>query len=1104
MSGPQFVFLDPKGRRWLWIRAGVAIVVVTLLVLLVVFIRALWVKPELHMPENLRKMKSQMSALARTPKPMLPAAQTWQIFRKGPHPRIKGPAIAARPGDHKRVAAALLAGWDTRSLAALLHHAPELTHVCPDMFTVAGQPAVLRTDTDEEMLLALRASRLKVVPVLSNLVGDKWDTDAIEGLLQQPPAGRQAFIDKIASTLQSYGAAGVLLDWQGIDRTYADALVDFLKQLRQTLKADNLELWLSIPVGEDLSAFDLERIPDYVDHLVAQLHDENAEDDEPGPVASRDWFEGWMGAIMGYGDPGQWIISLGTYGYDWNKATKKVVTLSFADAMARAQESGVDPVTSSAPDYNPSFDYDRDGQDHEVWFLDATTFANQYKALGEWDCGGVMLNRLGTEDPGVWKVLADHTDAAPDPSVLHAIQDITPGKEIAQLGEGDFLSADLTADPGRRVVWRDGSDYVCETYEEWPSYPTVWHFGNTNPNHVALTFDDGPDPTWTPQILKILRDYKVRATFFVLGKHAEEHPALIRQILKEGHEIGSHTYTHPNLSEISSDQARLQLNATQRLLEWLTGRSTILFRPPYNADSMPGSLDDVKPIALATELGYMTVGESIDPQDWDRPGTDEIVRRVKEQRTEGNVILLHDAGGDRSQTVAALPRILDYLRDRGDMAMPAGKLLGLHRAQTMPAVSEAGGHTPTLITNAGLLTLRWAESFLWAFMIVTSLLTLTRSIGIAVLALKRKDKPANAFRPPLSVIIAAYNEDKVIEATLQSLLKSEYPGEFEIVVVDDGSKDETAARAESLQSARVRVVRQENTGKAGALAHGFALAKHDVLVLLDADTQFQPDTLTHLVQALEDPKVGAVSGHARVGNLRTWMARFQSLEYICGFNLDRRAYDQINAITVVPGAVSALRREAVVQAGGFASDTIAEDTDLTLSLHRAGWRVTYTPEAVAWTEAPESIKTLSRQRFRWAFGTMQCLWKHRDLILNTRFGGLGCVSLPSVVLFQILLVAAVPIVDFLLIISLATGAGTPFLLYFLAFLLCDLALALLACWIEGEPLWRAAWIIPMRFVYRPVLSYVVWRSILQMLRGAWVGWGKLERKGSVSVPAYES
>lgn len=1102
MSGSSFVFLDPNGKRWRWVRAGVALAIVALISLLVVFIQALWVRPELRMPDSLRTMKLQLKAQAKPSLRAVAAEKPWAKFQPT---RPRPPKANPEPKPGLPVAAALLAGWDTRSLQALSEHSSQLTHVCPEMMTIEGQPASLHVDYDTNVLTAVRASRLQLIPVLSNLSSNQWDTDAVEGLLQADEATQQLFIDKVLAALKKVGASGVLLDWQGIDPTYADRLVKFLGRMRSTLQDEAMELWLDIPVGEDLHAFDLDHLPGVVDHLIAQLHDENAEGDAPGPVASQPWFEGWLRTLLGYGEPGQWVFSLGSYGYDWNTTSGGARAISFPDAMARAQRSGADPVTSAGPDYSPGFSYDAEGQSHEVWFLDAATFANQLRTVGREGAAGFVLNRLGTEDPGVWQVLA-HPPASSHHH-LRELETIEPGSVIAQIGEGDFLSADLTSLPGERQLWFDEDGSIGATYKKWPVYPTVAHLGKGLPNEVCLTFDDGPDPHWTPRILDILKQRNVKATFFVLGKHAEEHPELITRILREGHEIGSHTYTHPNLSEAGDEKTTLELNATQRLLEWISGRSTILFRPPYNADAMPASLEDVQPIALASDLGYLTVGESVDTQDWQRPGADEIVRRVRDQRANGNVILLHDAGGDRSQTVEALPRILDYLEARGDVVVPSGKLIGLTPAQTMPAIEANGPKSSRVITNAGLFVLHWAEDFLWAFMIVSSILTLLRSVAIAGLALLRRRKVVHSvppYAPPLSVVIAAYNEEKVITATLRSVLKTDYTGEVEVIVVDDGSTDGTSAQVTDFGDPRVRLIRQANGGKSSALANGTAAAKHEVLVFLDADTQFQPDTLGELVRPMEDSHVGAVSGHARVGNLRTWVARFQSLEYICGFNLDRRAYDRINAITVVPGAISAFRREAIRDAGGFASNTIAEDTDLTLSLHRTGWKVTYAPDAVAWTEAPESIRTLAKQRLRWAFGTMQCLWKHRDLILNPRFGGLGCFSLPSIVLFQIVLVAAVPIVDVLLIISLFFGAGQLFVAYFLAFLLCDLFLALIACWIEEESLLQAIWVIPMRFVYRPVLSYVVWSSIFRILRGAWVGWGKLERSGTVALPAMGS
>jgi cellulose synthase/poly-beta-1,6-N-acetylglucosamine synthase-like glycosyltransferase len=411
-----------------------------------------------------------------------------------------------------------------------------------------------------------------------------------------------------------------------------------------------------------------------------------------------------------------------------------------------------------------------------------------------------------------------------------------------------------------------------------------------------------------------------------------------------------------------------------------------------------------------------------------------------------------------------------------------------------------------LVTGSGFRIWHFIVEFCWAFMIAATGLIVLRTIMVAVLAAQhfrrvRRIEAGPTYTPPISVIIAAYNEEKVIAATLRAVTDTSYIGEFEVVVVDDGSKDQTVREIEKAAfiNRRIRMVRQENRGKSEALRTGVAAARYDTLVFLDADTHFDRQTFEALVKPLSDPKVGAVSGHAKVGNLRTFIARCQSLEYICGFNLDRRAYAQWNCITVVPGAVSAIRRQALDDAGGFCLDTLAEDTDLTLCLHKRGYRVEYAPAALAWTEAPEGPVPLMRQRFRWAFGTLQCLWKHRDLVFNPQYGALGWFSLPSIWFFQIVLVALTPVVDGLLIVSLILGGWSAMWSYVLIFLLMDLILAFLACGLDGEKL-RKGWIIlPMRIIYRPMLSWVIWRALYRAFKGAWVTWGKLERTASMPV-----
>src|SRR4029434_10188874 len=358
---------------------------------------------------------------------------------------------------------------------------------------------------------------------------------------------------------------------------------------------------------------------------------------------------------------------------------------------------------------------------------------------------------------------------------------------------------------------------------------------------------------------------------------------------------------------------------------------------------------------------YLVVLENIDPQDWAKPGAEIILRRIKQQRHDGSVILLHDAGGDRSQTVEALPRILDWLHTRGDTIVPLSTLLGTTRDAVMPPVQGNGQSLTRIVSSTGFRIYHSAEEFLWAFMIVATALVVIRTLIVIWLAFRFRRGQKSDFSAPVSVVIAAYNEEKLIAETLRALLATDYKGELEVVIVDDGSTDQTGAEIERVASSesRVRLFQQENRGKARALERGLAATRNGIVVFIDADTQCQRDTLPHLLEPFADERIGAVSGHAKVGNLRTFIARCQALEYACGFNLDRRAYNRWECITVVPGAISAVRKEAIDEAGGLSLETLAEDTDLTLSLHRRRQRIVYVPDAIAWTGAPDTVAQLA-------------------------------------------------------------------------------------------------------------------------------------------------
>ena len=1109
---PPFVFHDPAGKRWPRLRVLGLLVALLLFVALTGFIQSLFVKPLLRLPASVRQIKGQLRAIQQQTLAQ-PKAQDWQKFtnlgRSHSAPPI-GPAPQPAPPHPKPgqgIRAAFFTDWDADSLRSLTEHGSQLTHLCVEWASITdGEGALYFQDISKVQRLAA-AQGIVLMPVLNNLSGHQWQPEAVEGLANGPAERRAAFILKLLGAVQEAKAGGVMLNWEQVNPVDRGNVATLIEQIASGLHSIGKELWLQVPMNEEINTFDIGRLTGTVDRFVAGLTDETSDDEPAGFIASQDWFEGWLKVIAEYDYPERWIAVLGAYGYDWNAGKRRAEEISFSEAMSRASFAGVKSIESGPPGFNPLFSYEEPGGSHTVCFLDAITFLNHLRAVRAMNLGGIAIQRLGEEDPQIWDVLAMRDVLDPPKSALEHLQKMSTSDCVTNVGQGEVVTVDDTSDGGLRLIKQTDGRYATTYTDDFPTYPTVFHQGAGDEHAVTLTFDDGPDPKWTPKILDILKEHHLKASFFVLGSQAENYPALIQRIVNEGHEIGSHTYTHPDISIISKQQIELELNATQRLLESITGRSTILFRPPYNADSNPSRVKELLPLKqVQDELNYLIVLENIDPEDWARPGASAILDRIKEQRELGNIILLHDAGGDRSQTVEALPEIINYLETRGDKIVPLSELLHIPRDELMPFSNSAQQPYVRMVTAVGFALWHRVEQTLWAFMIAATGLVVLRGLIVAALAARhhrasQKAARRSGFAPPVSVVIAAYNEAKVIQSTIDSVLDTAYPGAIELVIVDDGSTDQTAAivRQRAAAEPRIRFESQPNGGKSVALRTALSLVRHELIVFLDADTRFERGTLGALVAPLADPAVGAVSGHAKVGNLRTFIARCQGLEYTCGFNLDRRAYAVWNCITVAPGAVSALRRSALEDAGGFSLDTLAEDTDLTLCLHRAGHRVAYAHNAVAWTEAPETLRSLAKQRFRWAFGTLQCLWKHADLVFNPEFKALGWFALPSVWFCQILLVALTPAIDLLLLFSLIAGDAARMGGFFLAFLAMDMLLALVACRMDDEPLSKAWRILPMRLIYRPLLSWVVWHAILKAFKGAWVTWGKLERTASVEV-----
>ncbi len=1101
MQKDSFVFHDARGRRWWKFKFLSVGGMVVGAVALAIFLVSLVVPSQFGSPNTLESLKQKIRSFDRGNQgTVADKADKILAALRAKMGGVPGAAavvpVAAQRKPGTEIRAAFLPVEDKQAAESLAEHGDELTHLCPEWLNFAEIDGGLVEMGEPAWQILPAAGSLKVLPMLSNLERYERVPDAVEALAMAGEAEQEEFVAQLSEKLRQVDAAGVVIDWLEVDQGEDHELGKLVARVADGLRQHGLETWLCVTPDATFTGWDFKELSKHVDRFLIMLHDEHGETDAPGPVASQDWFEGWLDVAANNGNPGKWLAAVGCYGIDWDKDSSSAQELSFADAMSRARYAGCKAICCEGPLYNSTFSYTHEGAAHEVWFLDAASFANQANAIRDRGFGGIVVNRPGVEDPAVWKVLAASSKIAPE-TLGH---DIPSGSSIASVGRGEVVNLDPTSAAGKRAFRADSAGRIACDYEKPPAHPTLFRMGGSAGNKVCLTFDDGPDSEWTPAILDILKERGVKAAFFVVGSEADRNPDLIRRMVEEGHEVGNHSFTHPNLAKAPDPLVRLELNANQRLVESLVGKSITLFRPPYNADSQPANMEELVPIEVAQSLGYMTVLESIDPRDWDRADAGKILQRAKDARAEGHIILLHDGGGDRSATVEALPAIIDYLQERGDEIVTVGQLVGIPESKIMPPLGEDNGSVNMVASGTGFGIIRVLQNALGAFLILASLLVVARTILVVALALFHKSRRQEPGPRDLSVsvVIPAFNEEKVIAKTLCCMLASDYPGPLEILVVDDGSSDRTSEIVGAATDPRVRLIHQSNAGKGVALQNGVRQATGEVIVFADADTQFDREAISRMVDALADPKVGAVSGQARVGNLRTFVARCQELEYACNFNLDRRAYAAWNCITVVPGAISAIRRSAIDAAGGISLDTLAEDTDLSLSIHRTGYRVEYAPAALAYTEAPETYRQLARQRFRWAFGTLQCVWKHRDMTFNPRFKALGLFSLPGIWFFQVILVAFSPVIDLIFLQALFAGRGGDILPYFLAFLLCDLAIAAVAVAIEGLPLRMALRIIPQRFVYRPLLSYVVWRSLLQAVRGAWVGWNKLPRTASVS------
>jgi cellulose synthase/poly-beta-1,6-N-acetylglucosamine synthase-like glycosyltransferase/peptidoglycan/xylan/chitin deacetylase (PgdA/CDA1 family)/spore germination protein YaaH len=1156
------VFYDPKRGRWKRLRRLLDVAGILISAVIVVFLYNATREPlpKLLLPFEKRPyhaLKEPYKGLKETEKEK--AREKRALLARRSHRRTKAAPSLVPLNTDEGIRAAFYVPWDAASYSSLREYArqidllyPEWLHVLtPDghlqgvdsetnrFFDIMQGGTIRPVDYKVMPFLKSEDTGTEVFPLVNNFDGTNWiDISAFLG----DPDARASFRQQIDIFLASDRYRGLMVDFEDFPKKAQPAFVSLLTELATDLHSKKMKLYVSAPSGN--SDFDYQGVGQAADGVVLMNYDQHyaGGGGTAGPVAAQDWFTNNLSQAKNLIPIDKLICAIANYGYDWVQRPKRGklpddehdINVTVQQAWLAARDSEAD-VNFDADSMNPHVSYlDEHNVQHDIWFLDGVTALNQMRAGRQLGVRTFALWRLGSEDRSLWRIWDFPMDAAA-PSKLSIVP---PGQDVDLEGSGEILNVEATPENGERKMSIDGpAGFITdETMDTLPEPYRVGRYG-FSPNQVAITFDDGPDPDWTPRILDVLKREHAPATFFLIGNQADRFASITSRIYNEGHEIGNHTFSHPDISDLSNTMVELELNLTESLFASRLGIRTRLFRPPYSIDAEPDTEDEVRPLEVTERLGYFTIGDKIDPDDWRGTRSGEQIASFVLQHLPpckpndiscGNIILLHDGGGNRRETVRALPLIIEGARAKGIQIVSVSDLWHKTRAEVMPPIRRNELWSAWL-TWVGFWMYGASLRMIAFIFFIGDLLMTGRLLFVGAFAIIDRFKRlgygndlTEAYRPRVAVLIPAYNEEKVIERTIRAALRSSYHN-TRVIVIDDGSTDKTLEVARTCfpreqASGRLLVLTKPNSGKAEALNFGLLHIHEDeeIFVGIDADTVIAKDAVALLVPHFLNPLVGAVAGNAKVGNRVNLWTRWQALEYITSQNFERRALNVLGAVSVVPGAIGAWRVSAVREAGAYHTDTVAEDADLTMALLRRGYRVEYEDRALAYTEAPTNANGLMRQRFRWSFGILQAVYKHRGVF--ARKGVLGWVALPNIVVFQILLPLVSPFIDIMFTVGALwyfvqkhfhPGSTDPasfqrLVIFFAAFLIIDFITSAIAFALERrtpdtrEDPWLLSQVWLQRFAYRQLFSLVLFKTVKRAITGESFSWDKLERTAAVT------
>ena len=832
------IFYDPGRKRWKRLRRIIdATAVITTLVLAGFIFNMLRNQPlpELLLPTAKHNYKALSDRAAQ---------QRAKALRPARRKTTRKPSeIPLNSGEGLR--AAYYVPYDEASYSSFKQHVHQIDMLFPEWLHVeSNAPVLLGIDNEThrsypiidrntvhdpddlgriKRTIQLAKEDTEIFPHINNYNSANQTWDGNVGVLLGDEDKRAALRAQIMHFLAAFPAYhGISLDFESLPDQAIPAYTAFVQELYGDLHARNLRLYVTTAAGTDDTT--LKALAANSDGIVLMNYDEHEAESDPGPIASQSWFMANLQRVLKSVPKDKLICALGNYGYDWtlsipppprrgHKAAKPAVLntedLPVSDAWQRASDSDAD-LDLDYDSLNPHFAYiDEDNnQRHVVWFLDGVTLLNEMRAARELGLQTFALWRLGTEDSSLWNVW----DRPTNPASLNALGEVAPGHEVDNEGEGDIMRVTGLPQEGKRTVQIDTDEpdprkklIIDEHMDVYPQTYTVQYYGY-HPNEVAISFDDGPDPKWTPRILDVLDQKNVKGTFFVIGEEALENIGILKRELRDGDEIGNHTYTHPDISEISPNRLDLEVKLTERLFASKLGVQPLYFRPPYDIDEEPDTDDQAAPVVHIQQMGFIVIGNKIDTDDWNermhktpqeiaQSVLDAVADRMKAKpQFRGSIILLHDGGGDRSVTVAALPVLINTLREHGYTFVPVSTLMGKTTVEVMPALTF-WQRQRALPDSVAFSTLDIIGNFLVMVFFVGDVLMSARLIIVGLFAvidrLRRPHRQASpGYNPRVAVLMPAYNEEKVIVRTVRSVLNSDYKN-LHVIVIDDGSTDLT-------------------------------------------------------------------------------------------------------------------------------------------------------------------------------------------------------------------------------------------------------------------------------------------------------------------------